>query len=201
LCHSIFDRVSHWPFSLPFTFHAMAVTVRTILSLHAEGFSIRGISQTTHTSHHRVRAVIAANAEGLELSNLHGAPRKDNPMIEERIAVLTQTDASLSNRMISQIIQEEMGITLSRKTVRSVRLKHCYRFAKPRRCQLLTMDHIHMRLQFEHDFEGPVFLELRKHPFAFTNRDSNAGATHIGFAGSMVSSPMQRWLRRRSFPE
>jgi hypothetical protein len=31
------------------------------------------------------------------------------------------------------------------------------------------MDHIHMRLQFAHDFEALVFLELRKHPSVFTD--------------------------------
>jgi hypothetical protein len=94
-------------------------------------------------------------------------PRKARPEIEKRIVVLTHTDASLSNLMVSQMIRDETGITLVRGTVRSVRLRHCLKLAKPKRWPLPTMGYIHMRLQFAHDFEGLVFLKLRKHPFVF----------------------------------
>jgi hypothetical protein len=58
-----------------------------IMSLHAEGWSIRAIAQATYMSHPRVRAVIAAHVEGLELSHINGAPREVTPEIEQLIAV------------------------------------------------------------------------------------------------------------------
>jgi transposase len=140
-----------------------------IIYWHAKGFSIRGIAQRTHTGSHRILDVIAAHKQGLFLSHTRGAPRKVTQEVEDWVVSVTVDNPSISSAELSRQIQVQTGVIIGPDTVRNIRHRCNFRWAKAKKCPLLTYEHICARIQFAMDYEGDLFRELRGLPFVFSD--------------------------------
>jgi transposase len=140
-----------------------------IWNYHVNGWSMRRISNATHTGFHRILDVINAYKKGLHVAHNRGGPRKVTPEVKEWVISLTVANGGISSASVSHIVEDQTGIVISRQTVQNIRHEFNFRWGRAKKCPMLTDEHVYARVQFAKDFESEMFHAIRQFPFVFTD--------------------------------
>lgn len=136
---------------------------------HQRGWAQRRIAMKTHTGFRRIIDVINAHRLGKPLIHVMGRPRKVTPEIKDWVEAISIENGNMSSLTIAQMIERQFGVMISDETVRVIRHEFGLKWGPAQKVPDLSPDQVISRMHFAQEFEGPVFQELRRFPFVFSD--------------------------------
>jgi len=122
---------------------------QVILALYYdEGLSIRKIKDIVKVGHQRIRKVIEANLEGIDLVHHIGRPTKITDEIKYLIELETLKNPSISAQKLGIEVSKAFGVELSARTINNTRNQMKFNWRPPKVKQSLNNSQKNMRYQF-----------------------------------------------------
>jgi len=125
---------------------------QVILALYYdEGLSIRKIKDIVKVGHQRIREVIEANLEGIDLVHHIGRPIKITDEIKYLIELEALKNPSISAQKLGIEVSKAFGVELSARTINNTRNQMKFNWRPPKVKQSLNNSQKNMIYQFRSD--------------------------------------------------